>query len=193
MKTICVFCGSSLGEDPTFIEAASKLGEALAKSQITLVYGGANIGLMGTVANAVLKNGGKVIGVIPKFLAGKEIAHPNLTELILVESMHERKMKMFELSEGFIAMPGGFGTLEELSEMLTWQQLGLHRYPIGLLNINGFYNHLQLFFEEMEKKKLLKLTDMKMALFNDNIPELLLSMENYQAPHVATLISKATS
>jgi len=90
-------------------------------------------------------------------------------------------------------MPGGFGTLEELSEMLTWQQLGLHRYPIGLLNINGFYNHLQLFFEEMEKKKLLKLTDMKMALFNDNIPELLLSMENYQAPHVATLISKATS
>jgi len=193
MKTICVFCGSSSGIDPDFIKAAINLGETLAESQVTLVYGGAAAGLMGVIANAVLEKGGKVIGVIPKFLASKEVAHKNLTELILVESMHERKMKMFELSEGFIAMPGGFGTLEEVSEMLTWQQLGLHRYPIGLLNINGYFSHLKLFFEEMEKKKLLKLVDMKMALFEDSIPKLLESMSNYQAPDIAKVMSKATS
>src|SRR4051812_45956194 len=128
MKSVAVFCGSSQGNDPQFTEAAQSLGRTLAEKNITLIYGGAAVGLMGTIANAVLQHKGKVIGVLPRFfLSGKEVPHHHLTELILCDSMHERKTKMFELSEGFIAMPGGFGTLEEVSEILTWQQLGLHQ------------------------------------------------------------------
>jgi uncharacterized protein (TIGR00730 family) len=144
MKSICVFCGSSNGDDPQFIETARNLGKALAESGITLVYGGANVGLMGAVADASLDSGGSVIGALPQFLQGKEIAHTGLTELILCETMHQRKTKMFELSQGFIALPGGFGTLEEVVEILTWQQLGLHKYPVGFLNVNGFFGPPQL-------------------------------------------------
>src|SRR5258708_1188687 len=125
MKSLCVFCGSSVGDDPDFLKTAIALGKTLAETETTLVYGGANRGLMGAIADSALKNGGKVIGVLPRFLEGKEVAHKNLTELILCDSMHERKTQMFERSQGFIAMPGGFGTLEEISEILTWQQLGL--------------------------------------------------------------------
>jgi uncharacterized protein (TIGR00730 family) len=138
MKSISVFCGSSMGVDPVYISEAILLGKTLAERSIQLVYGGARIGLMGAVADSVLNNHGKVIGVLPYFLKSKEIAHDGLTELILVESMHERKMKMHDLCDGIIALPGGFGTLEELFEILTWGQLGLHKKPVGVLNVNGF-------------------------------------------------------
>lgn len=127
MKTIAVFCGSSSGSNPAYLEGAKKLGEALAERELTLVYGGASVGLMGAVADSVLENGGKVIGVIPQSLVDKEIAHASLTDLYIVNSMHERKAKMSELSDGFIAMPGGSGTLEEFFEVFTWAQLGYHQ------------------------------------------------------------------
>ncbi|MEJ7586376.1 MAG: TIGR00730 family Rossman fold protein [Ferruginibacter sp.] len=129
MKRITVFCGSGIGNKDVFKNAATALGKALVKRKIDLVYGGARVGLMGAIADAVLQEGGKVTGVLPRFLQAKEIAHEGLTELVLVDSMHERKMKMNELSDGVIALPGGFGTLEELFEMLTWGQLGLHKNP----------------------------------------------------------------
>jgi uncharacterized protein (TIGR00730 family) len=146
---------------------------------------------MCTVADAALERNGKVIGVLPKLLQDKEVAHNGLTELILCETMHERKTKMFELSEGFIALPGGFGTLEEVLEILTWQQLGLHGFPIGFLNINGYYNHLRLFFNEMESKELLKAENKNMALFSEDILGLLEQMTSYRAPDVAKWISKS--
>lgn len=191
MKSVCVFCGSSFGSDPQFIESAKAVGKLLAENNITLIYGGANVGLMGAVADSALEYGGRVIGVLPKFLRGKEIAHAHLTELILCESMHERKTKMFELSEGFIALPGGFGTLEEISEILTWQQLGLHQYPIVFLNVNGFYSHLDNLFGEMESKKLLKPENRSMALFHNDISTLLNVMKDYQAPEVTKWINKS--
>ena len=178
MTSLCVFCGSSLGSDPLFYQAAQELGKLMAQSQIKLIYGGAKVGLMGTIANAVLENGGQVTGVLPQFLRSKEVEHTGLTELILCNSMHERKMKMFELSQGFIAMPGGFGTLEEIVEILTWRQLKLHHYPIGFLNINGFYDHLQMFFNEMTNKQLLKNEHRNMVIFANSAEELLQKMQN---------------
>ena len=169
------------------------LGQRLATENIDVVYGGANIGLMGAVANGALKNGGKVIGVLPKFLQSKEIAHQQLTELIIVNSMHERKTKMNALCDGVIALPGGFGTLEELFEMLTWGQLGLHQKPIGLLNSNGYYNHLIAFLDGMVAKGLLKKVNREMLLISDTVDELLLKMKNYQAPTTEKWISKETT
>jgi len=140
MKNLTVFCGSSLGTDEIYERQAFKLGRTLAERSIGLVYGGADVGLMGAVANGCLSKGGRVTGVLPRFIKDKGIAHKNLTEMILVETMHERKTKMDELSDGVIALPGGFGTLEEFFEVLTWGQLGLHKKPVGILNINGFYD-----------------------------------------------------
>ncbi len=142
MKTLCVFCGSNYGSKPDYELAALTLGQELARRDITLVYGGGKVGLMGAVADAVIKAGGKAIGVIPEFLQLKELAHHDLTELHVVDSMHSRKKMMSDLSDGFIAMPGGFGTFEELFEVLTWSQLGMHQKPIGLLNVAGFYDPL---------------------------------------------------
>jgi uncharacterized protein (TIGR00730 family) len=193
MKSLCVYCGSSLGDDPSFASMARLLGYTIAKSEITLVYGGANVGLMGTVADSVLDHGGKVIGVLPKFLVEKEIAHTGLTELILCETMHERKTKLFELSQGFIALPGGFGTLEEIFEVLTWQQLGLHKFPIAFLNINGFFDHLRSLFDEMECKKLLKPQHKNMVIFGNEVPAVLDKMRGYRGPEVAKWISEATT
>jgi uncharacterized protein (TIGR00730 family) len=136
MKSVTVFCGSSSGSNSVYATQAMLLGTALAHRKIRLIYGGAKIGLMGIIADAVLKEGGEVVGILPQFLSSKEIAHRGLTQLIMVDSMHERKTKMHELSDGVIALPGGFGTLEELFEMLTWAQLGLHQNPIGLLNVD---------------------------------------------------------
>lgn len=138
MKRLAIFCGSSNGASDVYIEGAKKLGKELAKRNITLVYGGASVGVMGAVANAVLEEGGYVIGVMPSFLEKREISHQNLSELIVVDSMHERKAKMADLADGFIALPGGPGTLEEFFEVFTWAQLGLHRKPCGLLNINHY-------------------------------------------------------
>ncbi len=142
MKRLCVFCGSSRGNSARFTEAARALGEALAARDIELVFGGSHVGLMGAVADAVLAHGGKVTGVLPKFMADKELAHPRLTKLHLVETMHERKQLMAWLADGFVALPGGFGTLEEILEAITWQQLHLHTCPCGLLNVAGYFDAL---------------------------------------------------
>lgn len=180
MRSICVFCGSSTGNQPQYIEATKLLGRALAEKKIKMVYGGGRVGLMGVAADSVLQNGGEVVGVFPRFLDQKERAHPGLTELILCETMHERKTAMFERAEGFIALPGGFGTLEEIVEVLTWQQLGLHRFPVAFLNIDGFYDHLRQLFSQMEATQFLKPEHKSMALFETDPHELLEIMERYQ-------------
>ncbi|KQO25071.1 LOG family protein YvdD [Flavobacterium sp. Leaf82] len=190
MKRITVFCGSSFGTEEIYKEQAQLLGKTLAQQNIELVYGGANVGLMGAVADGILNEGGKAIGVLPNFLRSKEIAHLGLTELILVESMHERKTKMNELCDGVIALPGGFGTLEELFEMLTWAQLGLHKKPIGILNINGFYDALIELTKVMVEKGLLKEVNQQMLLVSDNIDDLLEQMKNYVAPTTGKWIDK---
>src|SRR5512140_2299313 len=147
MKRICVFCGSSVGRNPRYVEAARRVGVALARRGIGLVYGGASVGLMGAVADAALEAGGEVVGVIPKALQLRELAHARLTTLHVVASMHERKAKMAELADGFVALPGGMGTLEEFAEILTWAQLGLHAKPSGLLDVGGYYAPLIQFFD----------------------------------------------
>ena len=193
MKRVTAFCGSSNGTDDVYRSKAILLGKALAIQQIELVYGGAKVGLMGAVADGVLNEGGKVIGVLPHFLSTKEIAHEGLTELILVDSMHERKTKMNELCDGVIALPGGFGTLEELSEMLTWAQLGLHKKPIALFNVDGFYDHLIAMIQTMVDKGFLKDINQKMLLVSNDIDDLLAQMKNYNAPTVDKWISKKTT
>ncbi|AQX02853.1 LOG family protein [Elizabethkingia anophelis] len=190
IKRITVFCGSSFGTEAVYEKQAYELGKILAQNTIGLVYGGANVGLMGAVADGVIENGGEAIGVLPHFLEGKEIAHENLTELILVDTMHERKTKMNELSDGVITLPGGYGTLEEFFEMLTWAQLGLHQKPIGILNINGFYDELLAFVQTMVNKGFLKSVNQDMLLVDDSIAGLLNKMRNYKAPEVSKWIKK---
>lgn len=190
MKSITVFCGSSFGTDKIYEEQAFLLGKTLAKQKIQLIYGGSQTGLMGTIADGSLSENGKVTGVLPHFLQSKEIAHKNLTELILVETMHERKTKMSDLCEGVIVLPGGYGTLEEFFEMITWAQLGLHKKPIGILNIDGFYNDLISLVQNMVDKGFLKSVNRDMLLISDNIDDLLEKMRNYQAPTVGKWISK---
>ncbi|MBO9583836.1 MAG: TIGR00730 family Rossman fold protein [Flavobacterium sp.] len=190
MKRITVFCASSYGTEKIYEEQAITLGKTLAEQNIELVYGGANVGLMGAVADGALNAGGKVIGVLPNFLRSKEIAHLGLTELILVKSMHERKTKMNDLCDGVIALPGGFGTLEELFEMLTWAQLGLHKKPIAILNVNGYYDALIELLQTMTEKGLLKEVNQKMLLVSDSIDDLLNQMRNYTAPTVGKWIDK---
>ncbi len=182
MQSITVFCGSSSGSKPIYAAQATSLGKTLAQRGITLVYGGAQVGLMGAVADGALAEGGKVIGVIPGFLGRKEIAHNGLTELIVVESMHERKQQMNELCAGAIALPGGFGTLEELFEMLTWGQLGLHQKPIGILNIDGYYDDLIRLLQSMVDNGLLRKNNYAMVLVDESIEGLLQKMEDYQPP-----------
>lgn len=193
MKRITVFCGSSFGTDEVFGKQAYLLGKTMAEKNIGLVYGGANVGLMGAVADGVIENGGEAIGVLPHFLQNKEIAHQNLSELILVETMHERKTKMNDLCDGVIALPGGFGTLEEFFEMLTWGQLGLHKKPIGILNVNRFYDSLIEFVKTMVAKGFLKEINEKMILISDDIEILLKMMEDYNAPVVSKWIDKETT
>ncbi|WP_426276523.1 TIGR00730 family Rossman fold protein [Chryseobacterium sp. S-02] len=190
MKSITVFCGSSFGLDNVFKEQATLLGQTLAKQNIQLIYGGADVGLMGAVADGALNSGGKVVGVLPQFLQAKEIAHKQLTELILVETMHERKTKMNDLCDGVIVLPGGYGTLEEFFEMITWAQLGLHQKPIGVLNIDGFYDDLIQLIQTMVDKGFLRPINRDMLLISDTIDELLEMMKNYKAPTIGKWISK---
>jgi hypothetical protein len=189
MKSITVFCGSSSGSNPIFLQQAKLLGEKLADAHIELIYGGAKVGLMGAVADGTLSKGGKVTGILPRFLQSKEIAHENLSELILVDSMHERKTIMHDRSEGVIALPGSFGTLEEFFEMLTWAQLGLHSKPIGILNTDGFYNALLVLVQEMVDKGFLKKVNQQMMLQSEDIDLLLEKMNNYKAPAVTKWIT----
>ncbi|KFC22879.1 TIGR00730 family Rossman fold protein [Chryseobacterium sp. FH1] len=190
MRRVTVFCGSSFGTDEIYKTQAILLGNKLAEENIGLVYGGANVGLMGAVADGVLEKGGEVFGVLPNFLRSKEIAHDHLTELFLVETMHERKTKMNDLCDGVIALPGGFGTLEEFFEMLTWAQLGLHKKPIAILNIDGFYDSLITFIQTTVDKGFLKQVNQDMLIVSDNIEELLDKMKNYEAPTVGKWITK---
>jgi uncharacterized protein (TIGR00730 family) len=190
MKRVTVFCGSSLGLEDIYKEQAYALGQTLAIEKIGLVYGGANIGLMGAIADGALSKGGEVIGVLPYFLQEKEIAHPGLTSLVLVETMHERKTKMNDLSDGVIALPGGFGTLEEFFEMLTWAQLGLHKKPVAILNVGGFYDTLITLVQTMVDSGFVKKQNQEMLLVTDNIQGLLHQMKNYSAPAVGKWISK---
>ncbi len=183
MDSIAVFCGSSLGKDSVYSKKAEELGVILAERKIKIVYGGTKIGLMGKLANAALEKGGEVVGVIPEFLSEKELAHDNLTQLIWVESMHERKIRMHEFSEGVIALPGGFGTMDEFFEMLTWGQLGLHRKPMGLLNVNGYYDSLKELAGNMVKQGFLKNENMEMMMFSDSIKDLLEKFDKHQPSH----------
>ncbi|ADR21856.1 cytokinin riboside 5'-monophosphate phosphoribohydrolase [Marivirga tractuosa] len=182
MKRITVFCGSSAGTNGKYREEAFLLGKILAQKNISVVYGGAKIGLMGAVADGALSEKGEVIGVIPDFLQTKEVAHTELSEMIVVESMHERKLKMHDLADGFIALPGGFGTMEELFEILTWGQLGLHKKPVGLLNMENFYQPLLDMLSQMTAQDFLKDINRKMLLSDKSIDNLLTKMEQYQAP-----------
>lgn len=177
---ISVFCGSSEGNDPAIINIAKRLGKTFAEKDVTLVYGAAKIGVMGQLAQATLDYKGKVIGVIPEFLKLKEVVHLGLTELITTNNMHERKLRMSELADAFITLPGGFGTLEELFEIITWAQLGLHQKPIGLLNINGFYNNILKQLEIMVKNGFLKLENYELLLVDDTIEGLLKKLHNYK-------------
>ncbi len=179
IKSIAVFCGSSSGVNPVYEQKSIELGAYLGANGFHLVYGGGNIGLMGKVANAALDAGGEVTGILPHFLNKKEVGHVALSKLILVDSMHERKQKIEQLSDAFIAMPGGFGTLEEVSEMLTWAQLGLHQKPIGLYNINGFYNLLLEQLDVMVSEGFLKPQNREMVLEDTDPSELIESLKSY--------------
>jgi uncharacterized protein (TIGR00730 family) len=189
MKSITVFCGSSDGLDNFYKTQAYLLGKTLAEQKIILVYGGAKYGLMGAVADGSLTNGGKVIGVLPHFLMNREAAHQQLTELILVDSMHERKQEMFELCDGFIVMPGGLGTLEELFEIWTWSQLGLHKKPIAILNLNGFYDSLLKLIQSMVQNGFVKKASQDLVLIDDTIEGLLIKMRPYNFTELDTNLS----
>ncbi|MGK9119584.1 TIGR00730 family Rossman fold protein [Olivibacter jilunii] len=189
IKSITVFCGSSNGLKSSYMKQAFLLGETLAQKGIQLVYGGAKVGLMGAVADGALSKKGRVVGIIPDFLKKKELAHGGITELHIVETMHQRKTKMHDLSDGFIALPGGFGTMEELFEIITWAQLGLHKKPIGLLNTDSFYDHLVLLLDQMVNNGLLKESNRNMLLVNQDIDTLIEQMYSYEAPAVGKWIS----
>ncbi|MBB3211261.1 hypothetical protein FHW67_000496 [Herbaspirillum sp. Sphag1AN] len=174
MKSICVYCGSSSGASEIYAEGARALAQQLVKDNIALVYGGGNVGLMGVIASEVIRLGGEATGVIPKALLDKELGHHGLTRLHIVKDMHERKALMAELSDGFIAMPGGIGTLEELFEVLTWAQLGFHYKPIALLNVAGFYDNLIAFIEHLVSQRFLT-AEQALLMMHENDPAALLS------------------
>ena len=190
MNRLCVFCGSSAGKRPAYRATAEAVGRLLAERGIELVYGGGNVGLMGIVADACLDAGGRVIGVIPEALVGRELEgrtvdHRGLTSLEVVDSMHTRKARMAELADGFIALPGGFGTFEEFCEILTWGQLGFHVKPMGLLNVNGFFDPLLAMFDRAVAEGFLRPQNRAMALADTDIGRLLDAMATYQAEPVS--------
>lgn len=191
MKRVCVFCGSSPGARPAYRAAAERVGALLAKRGIGLVYGGASVGLMGAVADAALAAGGEVIGVLPRALATKELSHERLTELRLVDSMHERKAQMADLSDGFVALPGGVGTLEELFEMLTWAQLGLHAKPCALLDADGYFASLLAFLDHAVVERFVRPPHRAMLLVDDAPERLLDAMARYRAPRVEKWIDRS--
>ena len=191
MQSVCVFCGSSQGLDPAYTEAARSLGRTLAEANIRLVFGGGHVGLMGVVSNAALEAGGEVIGVIPRSLVERELAHAGLTDLRIVGSMHERKALMSDLSEGFITLPGGTGTLEEFFEVLTWAQLGEHEKPCGLLNVAGYYDPLLAVFDHMIDKGFLSESNRTLVLAESEPERLLQKLESYQPPKTAKWIDQS--
>jgi uncharacterized protein (TIGR00730 family) len=179
MKSICVFCGSNFNGDPVLKDAVEQLAQVMLNQNISLVYGGGKVGVMGLIANAMLSNGGKVIGVIPQFLLDKEVGHNGLTELHIVENMHQRKQMMSDLCDGFITLPGGFGTMEEFFEVLTWLQLGIHNKPIGVLNVGGFYDALLQQMDVMVAQQFLKPANCQLVITSGDAIELVGLMENF--------------
>ena len=189
MNSIAVFCGSNRGNDPVYANQARELGQLLARREITLVFGGSKVGLMEELSDAVLQEGGKVIGVMPRLLFDKGIGHPGLTEMIVVETMHERKMRMSELCDGIIAMPGGFGTLDECFEMITWGQLGIHNKPVALLNVKGYYDPMVEMLNHMTTQGFLKEAHKDMFIISERPEFILEKMVNYAAPQTGKWIS----
>ena len=190
MKRLCVFCGSSVGANPAFAEAATALGTLLANRRIGLVYGGGNVGLMGVIADAALAAGGEVIGVIPRALADREVAHTGLADLRVVDSMHTRKAMMADLSDAFVAMPGGVGTFEEFFEAITWTQLGLHRKACGLLNVAGFYTPLAFFIDQAVSEGFIKPVHRAAIIVDDDPARLLDSLSTIDLPDVPKWIRR---
>lgn len=186
MKSVAVFCGSSNGVYPMYADGAREFGRELARRGITLVYGGASVGIMGILADAVLREGGQVVGVIPRILIKREISHKHLTEQFIVETMHERKAKMAELAEGFVALPGGPGTFEEFFEMFTWAQIGIHRKPCGLYNINNYFSPLLSLFGHMIEQGFLEEKYRSMAILESEPGVLLDRFETYLPPTLKT-------
>jgi len=181
LRAVCVYCGSNFNGDPELRKAIKKLADTLVREKINLVYGGGSVGVMGVLANDILEAGGLVTGVIPQFLMDKEVGHKGVTEMIITENMHQRKQKMADLSDGFVILPGGFGTLEEFFEVLTWLQLGLHNKPIGVLNVDGFYDPLFGQMEMMVKSRFLKPANRDLV-FNETDAEILINkMDNFSA------------
>ena len=178
MKSLCVFCGANFNGDPILKDTVELLAETMVSQDITLVYGGGRVGVMGILADAVLQRGGKAIGVIPQFLMDKEVGHTGLTELRVVENMHQRKQVMNDLCQGIIMLPGGFGTLEEFFEVLTWLQLGLHNNPVGILNVNGFYDLLLKQMDLMVEQRFLKPANRALVLSSGDPIELISMMNN---------------
>lgn len=183
LKSICLFCGSSPGVDPAFRLAAAQLGTTLANNNIRLVYGGGHVGLMGVAADACLVAGGEVVGVIPRKLMEKEVGHAGLTQMHVVETMHERKALMTQLSDGFIALPGGYGTLDELFEALTWQQLAYHLLPVGVLNVSGFFDHLVQFLDHARDQRLLRDAHRDSLIVDNNLSSLIARMQTFVPPN----------
>lgn len=186
MTSVCVFCGSAAGVNPAYTAAARELGTALAARGLPLVYGGGRVGLMGQVASAVLAAGGTVVGVIPHALALKEVAQDDCTELIVVDTMHERKSKMADRAGAFIALPGGYGTCDELFEILTWAQLGIHQKPVALLNVNGFFTPLLAWLDHVVTEGLLKPKHRELLLVAESVPELLDALAAWTPPQPQT-------
>ena len=181
MKSVCVFCGSNFNGDPALFKAVNDLADVFVEKDITLVFGGGKVGVMGLIADAVLSRGGRAIGVIPRFLMDKEVGHTGLTELIITDNMHQRKQKMADLCDGVITLPGGFGTLEEFFEVLTWLQLGLHNNPIGLLNVGGFYDPLLQQMDLMVEHRFLKPVNRQLVLANADPRDLVEQMSSFTA------------
>jgi uncharacterized protein (TIGR00730 family) len=188
-----VFCGSNSGADPAYAEEARRMGKLLASRGIAVVYGGGRVGLMGELADAALERGGRVIGVIPEALRRREVAHQALTELHVVQTMHERKQLMADLSDGFVAMPGGFGTFEEFCEVLTWSQLGMHDKPCGLLNVKGYYTGLLALFDHAVAEQLLHVRNRAMVIAQAEPGSLLDAMLEYRAPAVEKWLTPETT
>ncbi len=182
LKNIVVFCASSSGNDPAFVEAARDLGSTLAARGCTLIYGGGNVGLMGTVADAVMTGGGRVVGIIPHGLEQREVAHRGVSELVVVNSMHERKKQMAERADAFVALPGGYGTMEEIMEVITWAQLGIHRCPCAFLNVAGYYDAFFTFLDHACESGLLKKQYREMILVENEIDRLFDSIAAYESP-----------
>ncbi len=190
ITSLAVYCGSSPGLLPEYLEAATQLGRFLASENVRVIYGGGDVGLMGAVADGAIEAGGKVIGVIPKTLADKEVAHSGLTELYIVTSMHERKMKMAELSDAFIALPGGIGTLEEIFEVFTWTQLGFHTKPCAFLNVAGFFDSLIAFLDQVVEQRFLKPEHLDSLFVDDDQVSLLEKLNRYEPEKVEKWIGQ---